>query len=148
MKITKRKILNFLVLFAVFFAMARLSLAINIVAASADSLWDTQVGLEDEIGYEAFRQTGEPNDVRVIVAGVIKAFLGILGITFLILIIMAGFKWMTSGGNEEKLKEARAQILRASIGLAIILTAWIITTFITNCLVDITGAAAFKWYCP
>jgi type IV secretory pathway VirB2 component (pilin) len=60
----------------------------------------------------------------------ISAFLGLLGIIFIILIIYAGFNWMTAGGDEEKVKLAKDTLIRAVIGLIIIIAAYSITYFV------------------
>lgn len=65
-----------------------------------------------------------------IVATIIKAFLGFLGIIFLVLIIYAGFNWMTAGGEEEKVTLAKNTLTRAIIGLVIITAAYAITYFV------------------
>jgi type IV secretory pathway VirB2 component (pilin) len=64
------------------------------------------------------------------VSSIIKVVLGLLSIIFLILIIIAGFKWMTAGGNEEQIKKSTATIKSAVIGLVIVLAAYTITYFI------------------
>ncbi len=64
------------------------------------------------------------------IAVVIKAFLGLLGMIFIILILIAGFNWMTAAGEEEKIKKATATIRAAVIGLLIIVAAYAITYFI------------------
>lgn len=64
------------------------------------------------------------------IIGYIKILLGFLGIIFLILIIIAGFRWMTSGGNEEIINKSKGMIKSSVIGLAIILFAFIITSFV------------------
>ncbi|MDD5071285.1 MAG: pilin [Patescibacteria group bacterium] len=69
-----------------------------------------------------------------IVAVAIQAFLGLLGIIFLVLMITAGYKWMTASGNEEKLTEAKETIWRATIGLIIVVSAYAITYFVFNSL--------------
>ncbi len=103
------------------------------VRAESD-LWNMQEGLGDgTIGQEAFGRE-EPQDIRIIIANIVKIFLGFLGIIFLILLIFAGFKYMTAQGNEEKIKEATGQIKTAIIGLLIILAAYSITHFITQSL--------------
>ncbi|QQG52393.1 MAG: hypothetical protein HY931_03655 [Candidatus Falkowbacteria bacterium] len=61
---------------------------------------------------------------------IIKVVLGLLSIVFLILIIMAGFKWMTAGGNEDQIKKSTATIKAAVIGLVVVLAAYTITYFI------------------
>ena len=151
-KTAQKRILSFLTFLAVILSAAQLILIQNTQKASAGSLWDSQTGLSgsgSEIG-SAFGQTGsEPDkDIRVIVAGVIKIFLGFIGITFVILLILAGYKWMTAGGNEENVKEAKSQITRAVIGLIIILMAWGITELVTTCVLKASGATSSIWYCP
>ena len=72
--------------------------------------------------------------VGSIVALLVRAALGLLAIIFLILLIMAGFNWMTTGGDESKVKKARDTIKTAVIGLFIVLAAYMITYFIFSVL--------------
>jgi len=65
-----------------------------------------------------------------VIAIIIKAALGLLGIVFLVIIIFAGYRWMTSSGNEEEVKKAQEAIKRAIIGLVIVLMAYSITFFV------------------
>src|SRR3989338_8153365 len=71
-------------------------------------------------------------DVRVTVANFIRVFLGLLGMVAVGLIIYAGFLWMTAGGNEEKVTKAKQLIVNAVIGLAIILSAFAIVSFVIS----------------
>ena len=66
----------------------------------ADTLWDKQVGV-DTIGQKSFGNS-TPTDIRMVLVAAIRAFLSLLGIIFVVLLIWAGFKYMTSRGNEEK----------------------------------------------
>ncbi len=68
-------------------------------------------------------------DVRVTVAKIIRAFLGLLGIVAVVIILYGGFLWMTSGGNEDQVDKARKVITNGVIGLAIILSAFAIAQF-------------------
>ena len=72
----------------------------------------------------------EKSDPRQVVARIINVFLGLMGIIAVFLIIFAGFTWMTSEGNEEKISKAKGILKSATIGLFIILSAWGIVTFI------------------
>jgi hypothetical protein len=85
---------------------------------------------------ESFRQTSGYQDVTPssIVSIVIKAFLSLLGIVFIVLIIHAGYNWMTAGGDEAKVTKAKDEITRAIIGLIIIITAYSITYFVFKAL--------------
>jgi len=78
-------------------------------------------------------------DPRVIVARIIQIALSLLGVIALVLIMYAGYTWMTSDGDAEKIKSAQAILRNAIIGLIIILSAWAITTFILSKLVDAIG---------
>ncbi|HOD87004.1 MAG TPA: hypothetical protein PKY61_01830 [bacterium] len=69
--------------------------------------------------------------VQIIVA-IIQIALSLLGIIFLIIIVFAGYSWMTAAGNEEAVKKAQDMIKRAIIGLVIVLMAYAITYFIFN----------------
>lgn len=62
----------------------------------------------------------------------IAIFLGFLGAVFLALIIYSGFQWMTAGGNEEKMEEAKKRILNAALGFGLIFFAYIITNLVFN----------------
>ncbi len=63
---------------------------------------------------------------------VIESFLSLLAIIFIILIIYAGFTWMTAGGDEAKVTKAKDTIQRSIIGIVIIIAAYSITYFVFN----------------
>ncbi len=75
-------------------------------------------------------------DIRIIIGRIIKTFLGLLGIVVVVLIIYAGFLWMTAGGEEEKIGKAKKILLNSVIGLAIILSSYSITNFILKKLTN------------
>ncbi len=69
-------------------------------------------------------------DPRAAAANIINIALGLLGIIAVAIIVYAGFKWMTSAGNEEAVKSAKSTLIAATIGLVIILSAYIIANFV------------------
>ena len=77
-------------------------------------------------------------DIRQTAANIINVALGFLGIIAVVIVLIGGFKYMVSGGNEEKTSEARKLIFSGIIGLAIILSAWAITSFVISRLVSAT----------
>ena len=79
------------------------------------------------------------NSVPDLIATIIKTVLSVLGIIFVVLIVMAGFKWMMAGGNDKDIEEAKDKIKNAVIGLVIVLSAYAITAFVFNHLPS-TGA--------
>jgi TRAP-type C4-dicarboxylate transport system permease small subunit len=81
---------------------------------------------------------GEPRSIPEIIGTLIAAFLSLLGVIFLCLVIYGGFLWMTSNGKEEKVLKAKKTLTDAVIGLIIIVSAYGITAFVMNALVDVT----------
>jgi len=71
-------------------------------------------------------------DPRVIIARIISIILTFLGVIALLLIIYAGFLWMTSGGEEDKIRRAKSVLKNAAIGLLIIFSSWALTNFLIN----------------
>ncbi|GEM_PF-502945 len=66
------------------------------------------------------------------VGQVIGMVLSVFGVVFFCLVVYSGIQWMTAGGNEEKVTHARERIIRAAIGLGIVMMAWALTSFIVN----------------
>lgn len=79
-------------------------------------------------------------DLLTIVGTIIKVFLGLLGIIFLVIFIYSGYLWMTAGGDDKQVMRAKQMLINAVIGIVIILFAYGITSFIINALLDATGA--------
>jgi heme/copper-type cytochrome/quinol oxidase subunit 2 len=74
-----------------------------------------------------------------IIGLLINVVLGFLGIVFLVLLLYAGFLWMTAAGDEQKVKKARDMIFQAVIGLVIVVAAFAISSFVLGSLVNVTG---------
>ncbi len=99
---------------------------------------ESNYGLDDfdiAIGRES-----DPESLKNIIAQVINIALGFLGIIAVIIILYAGFRWMTAAGKEDQVGEAKKMIVQAVIGLAIIFLAWAISSFVINQLMEATGA--------
>lgn len=71
---------------------------------------------------------------------VVNWILGILALIAVIMILIGGFRWMTAGGNEEKVESAKKLLIAALIGLVIILAAWGLAVYAINNLLNFTGA--------
>ncbi|MFA5318647.1 MAG: pilin [Patescibacteria group bacterium] len=77
-------------------------------------------------------------DPREIAAEVINVILGFLGIVAVIIILAGGFKWMTAGGNQDKVDEAKKLMAAGAIGLVIVLAAFGIARFLISSLITAT----------
>lgn len=78
--------------------------------------------------------------LQTTVANLINVALGLLGVVAVVIILAGGFKWMTAGGADDKIEEARKLIFSGIVGLAIILSAWAITKFVFDALQEATGS--------
>ncbi len=79
-------------------------------------------------------------DPRVVVARVIRVALGFLGVVALVLILFAGWLYMTSGGAPDKVDKAKKILSSAAVGLVIVLSAFAIASFILNALLGSVGS--------
>ena len=115
-------------------------LILLVVPALAGPISDTDdvVGEKSMLGKfsesAGFKTDDTGTQLGKTVALVIKGFLSLLGIIFIILIILSGFNWMTSEGDEQKISKAKDTIRTAIIGLFIVIAAYSITYFVFNAL--------------
>lgn len=101
------------------------------VEADTFGLGEVNTGLGGSLGKQKLGTT---------IGSIINVALSLLGIVSVVIILAGGFKWMTAGGSEEKTTEARKLIFNGVIGLAIIMSAWAITTFVLSKLSAATGS--------
>lgn len=69
-------------------------------------------------------------DLEATIAGIVNIVLGFLGILATLIILLGGFKWMTSQGNTEKVDEAKKMIGAGVVGLVVILVAYAVARFV------------------
>ncbi len=81
---------------------------------------------------QAVGSTGLESNLSVTIGTVIRSVLALVGTIFLILTIYAGILWMTASGNEEQVTKAKNIIKATVIGLAIVMSAYAITFFVTS----------------
>ncbi len=116
-----------------------LSLATPVVFAQSNNVVVPQqsplLGRLQTVGTGAgYSQTNE-GGVLAIVGTVISALLGLLGIIFIILMLLAGYNWMTASGDEGKIDKAKDTLRSAIIGLIIVVGAFAIWRFIAGYLI-------------
>lgn len=84
-----------------------------------------------------FQTATDPQSNFAATAGRIASiFISLIGIIFISYIIYGGFLWLTAGGNEEKVAQAKKIIQHGIIGLIVILSAAAIYVFIKNALIQ------------
>jgi hypothetical protein len=90
---------------------------------------------ENRFGLVDAQGIGLPeNDLRVAIVRIVQIILGFLGIIAVLIVLYGGFIWMTSGGDPTKIEKAKKILINAVIGIIVILSSFIIVSFIINAL--------------
>ena len=107
------------------------------ILAQGGSLEDYS-GMQDQAREMAeaagFGSNTSSSTLSTIISNLVSVFLGLLGVIFLVLAIVAGYNWMTAGGDEDKVAKAKKTLSRAVIGLIIIVASYAITYFVFTAL--------------
>lgn len=117
-----KKITKHLIAFAIIALFVAPILAVPTSVSAVDT--DVVYGI-DKVDAGLDGALGTKNtDPRTIIGRFINFALGFLGLIAVGIILIGGFKWMTSGGNEEKTGEAKKLLGAGVIGLIIVLASW------------------------
>ncbi len=123
-------------------------LATNVFVALPAGATDlkTEIGTNMKgVGDKGFGDASMPGDnpgkLQNTVGNIIKIVLGFLGIVMVIIVVYAGFLWMTAGGESDQVKKAKDWMLNATIGLLITIAAYTISGFIIGKIFEATTGA-------
>lgn len=114
------------------------------LTVSAQSITN-DYGLSKVAGYAGL-PTGNLSPQKAI-AQIINIALSVVGSITLLLIIYAGFLWMTSAGSEEKIAKAKKIMGSAVVGLFIVLASYAISSFIVSSLSTASGGGGTPISC-
>lgn len=78
------------------------------------------------------------SDLPTIIGRIINALLTFLGLIFLVLVLYAGFLWMTAQGDGKQVDKAKDMLKQAVIGLVVIVAGYAISNFVLSSLVNVT----------
>jgi hypothetical protein len=122
----------FVLLLSLFFAYGPKALAFNLFgtpcsrgSAQADSAVCTAAD-------KGNRSDKNNNAILNTIRAATNIVASVTGVFAVVMIILGGFSYVTSGGNAERSANARRQIINSVIGLAVVALAWTITRFITD----------------
>jgi len=80
-------------------------------------------------------------DMIGIIFRAIQYILAFLGVVAVVIILYAGFMWMTAAGNDEKVGKAKKTLISGVIGLVIVLLAYAIATFVIERLSEFAAVS-------
>ncbi len=110
-------------------------------AASGALTADELFGGTDAVAVDFAAEAGLGSaELQTTIARIIRVFLSFLGIVAVAIITLGGFKWMTAGGNEDKVKEAKRLMIQGVIGIVIVVSAFAIAQFVITQIAGVTTA--------
>jgi magnesium-transporting ATPase (P-type) len=102
------------------------SLAIaNAHKAAADQIENVQGSVSNIAG-----TTGAQTDLTKNIGNIINIMIGVIGIAAVIMLIIGGFRYVFSQGDEKGVKGAKDTILYSIIGIVVALLAFAIVNFV------------------
>lgn len=114
-----------------FAALAVIALALPAKALAAG----ISSGLSDVRG-EFSGSTGSlfmgARDIPELIAAIIRILLMIGGAIAVLFVIIGGYQYLTSGGNEEAAEKGRKTVTNALIGVVVVVLSWVIVNVVVN----------------
>lgn len=113
------------VLLVTFFSLPALATS-HTPATAPTSYFKIFTGWVGAMNSVVFGPTAEPPSLFVIIGRILGVVLSFTGAIFLAIVMYGGVQWMTAGGNEEQVTDARKRVVQAVIGLGISVGAYVI----------------------
>lgn len=83
-----------------------------------------------------FSGTTSDTTLAETIGTIIQTLLSFVGVIFLVLMVYAGFLWMTARGEEGQVDKAKDIITTSVIGLTVTLSAYAITAFVVPRIIE------------
>ncbi len=100
------------------------------VVFAADDMLDKLNKIAVAIGIATVEPGQAQATIGERIGTILLALMSFLGVIFILLVIYAGFKWMTARGNEDQVEKSKKIIETSVIGLLVIALAYAFTQFI------------------
>jgi hypothetical protein len=75
-------------------------------------------------------------DLVEVATSLVNRMLGFVALIALITFVTSGFYYLTAGGNTERVDTAKKMVRQTIIGIALILVAFILTTFVFETIIE------------
>ena len=88
----------------------------------------------DIFGANQFQDVGQKigvgnRTIQLSTVLILRTAIGLLGIAGSVMVIIGGYRWLTAGGNEDRVRSAKRILTAAIAGLVIILLAWALINY-------------------
>jgi len=86
---------------------------------------DSALGKLKKVGSDAGPYAAaDETSITTIIGSIVNLVLSLLGVLFIVMIVVYGYKWMTAGGDEKTVESAKTGIKNAIIGVVITVSAY------------------------
>ena len=75
---------------------------------------------------------GGSADVNSIIKTALKIFMSVVGVAAVVMVVVAGFKYVTSGGDSSKVASAKTTLIYALVGAAVAALAQVLVKFVLS----------------
>ncbi len=89
----------------------------------------------------AFAQSADVSKIQNFIKGIIQIFVTLSGLIATGFFVWGGVGYITSSGNPEALDRSKKTIMYSSVGLAIVLGAFVLSTIVTDLATTAFGAS-------
>jgi hypothetical protein len=134
----KKKLLLFFITFSLFL------FSYNPVISQGDSSLKKQINKQTQKG-SGYGENVEPKKPQVLIANIIKVVLTLVGSFFIVLLLMAAYNLATSRGESDKIDKAKKTVLRATVGLVIVLMSYSITVLVSQAILSSSGQGSYDY---
>ena len=100
------------------------------VAMPAFALEEGEAGTSWQNGIDAAKGNNVPSNISVSVTSIINTVLYVVGLLAVVMVIIGGVKYTTSGGDQAQVTSAKNTILYGIVGLVIAVLAYAIVNFV------------------
>ena len=115
------------------FAIAILGIiGLGFVAFSCYSVYAQDYGLGTAAGVSGLAESkiSQTQNIPRMLGTIVSVLLSLVGVIFFLLILFAGFTWMTAAGSTEKVEKSKKMLQNAAIGLVAVLSAYTLANFV------------------
>jgi hypothetical protein len=85
-------------------------------------------GIRDTGRIEPINEVFSSLSITAFIGAVVKTLIGLAGALFLLMLLWAGFRWTTSGGDQKGVAAAQTTLRNAVIGMIVVATSYVLVT--------------------
>ena len=113
------------------------AMSLSIVPGLAGAQFNPEEPLEGSTGLEnTILGCDKTKGILCIISTIVRFMLSLAFVVAMVYVVVSGYRFVTSSGNEEKLSAAKSQLLWAVVGAVIIALSWAVLTFIINIAIE------------